>query len=244
MVAGNVEFRDVRFGYEPDRTIIHHLNICVKAGQKVAIVGPTGVGKTTLVNLLMRFYEVTGGDILIDGVSIRAMPKEEVRRCFGMVLQDTWLFEGTIRENIRFGSESIRDAEVENACKLAYMDRFAALLPHGYDTVIDEKATISQGQRQLLTIARAVAGNPPMLILDEATSSVDTRTEELLQKAMDGISEGKTSFVIAHRLSTIKNADLILVLKDGDVIEQGTHAELLAQGGFYANLYESQFSAE
>lgn len=241
-IKGNVEFRDVSFGYDPDKTIIHHLSFHVKAGQKVAIVGPTGAGKTTLVNLLMRFYEVSDGEILIDGRSIKTMSKQEVHNCFGMVLQDTWLFEGTIKENIRFGSKNRSDEEIKNACATAFIDRFIESLPKGYETVIDETANISQGQKQLLTIARAIVNDAPMMILDEATSFVDTRTEEQIQKAMDRISEGKTSFVIAHRLSTIKNADLILVLKDGDIVEQGKHEQLLKQGGFYAELYNSQFT--
>lgn len=238
---GDVEFKNVCFGYNPDKIIIHDFNVKVKAGQKVAIVGPTGAGKTTLVNLLMRFYEVNSGDILIDGVSIKDMPREEVRSYFGMVLQDTWLFEGTIRENISYGTEGLTNEQIENACSFVHIDHFIRSLPGGYDMVIDEKANISQGQRQLLTIARVMVNNAPMLILDEATSSVDTRTEELIQKAMDKLSEGRTSFVIAHRLSTIKNADMILVLKDGDIVESGTHDELLAKGGFYADLYNSQF---
>lgn len=240
-VKGDVEFKNVCFGYNPDKIIIHDFNVQVKAGQKVAIVGPTGAGKTTLVNLLMRFYEVNSGDILIDGVSIKDMPREEVRSYFGMVLQDTWLFEGTIRENISYGTEGLTNEQIEKACSFTHIDHFIRSLPGGYDMVIDEKANISQGQRQLLTIARVMVNNAPMLILDEATSSVDTRTEEIIQKAMDKLSEGRTSFVIAHRLSTIKNADIILVLKDGDIVESGNHEELLAKGGFYADLYNSQF---
>ncbi len=241
-VKGNVEFKNVSFGYTKDKTIIHDFSAKVKAGQKVAIVGPTGAGKTTIVNLLMRFYEINSGDILIDGVSIKDMPREEVRSYFGMVLQDTWLFEGTIRENIAYGSTGLTNEQVENACCFAHIDHFIRSLPGGYDMVIDEKANISQGQRQLLTIARVMVNNSPMLILDEATSSVDTRTEEQIQKAMDRLAEGRTSFVIAHRLSTIKNADLILVMKDGNIIETGNHKKLLKAGGFYADLYNSQFS--
>ncbi len=241
-IVGNVEFRDVCFGYDEDKTIIHNFSAKVKAGQKVAIVGPTGAGKTTLVNLLMRFYEVNSGDILIDGVSTKDMSREEVRSCFGMVLQDTWLFNGTIRDNISYGTTGLSKEEVENACCFAHIDHFIRSLPGGYDMVIDEKANISQGQKQLLTIARAMVNNSPMLILDEATSSVDTRTEEMIQKAMDKITANKTSFVIAHRLSTIKNADLILVMKNGNIIEQGNHKKLIENGGFYADLYNSQFS--
>ena len=241
-VVGNVEFKNVSFGYTPEKTIIHNFSANIKAGQKVAIVGPTGAGKTTLVNLLMRFYEINSGDILIDGVSIKDMPREEVRSYFGMVLQDSWLFAGTIRENISYGTTGLSNEEVENACCFAHIDHFIRSLPGGYDMVIDEKANISQGQRQLLTIARVMVNNSPMLILDEATSSVDTRTEELIQKAMDKISKNKTSFVIAHRLSTIKNSDLILVMKNGNIIEQGNHDELMAKKGFYADLYNSQFT--
>jgi len=241
-VVGNVEFKNVFFGYDEDKTIIHNFNAKIKAGQKVAIVGPTGAGKTTLVNLLMRFYEINSGDILIDGVSIKDMSREEVRSCFGMVLQDTWLFNGTIRDNISYGTTGKTKEEIENACCFAHIDHFIRSLSGGYDMVIDEKANISQGQKQLLTIARAMVNNSPMLILDEATSSVDTRTEEMIQKAMDKITANKTSFVIAHRLSTIKNADLILVMKDGNIIEQGNHKKLIAKGGFYADLYNSQFS--
>ncbi len=240
-VVGNVEFKNVSFGYDPDKVIIHNFSANIKAGQKVAIVGPTGAGKTTLVNLLMRFYEINGGDILIDGVSIKDMPREEVRSYFGMVLQDTWLFEGTIRENLSYGTEGLTNEQIEKACSFAHIDHFIRSLPNGYEMVIDEKANISQGQRQLLTIARVMVNNAPMLILDEATSSVDTRTEELIQKAMDKLAEGRTTFVIAHRLSTIKNADIILVLKNGDIIESGNHEELLEKGGFYADLYNSQF---
>ena len=240
-VKGNVEFKNVCFGYDADKVIIHNFSANIKAGQKVAIVGPTGAGKTTLVNLLMRFYEVNSGDILIDGVSIKDMPREEVRGYFGMVLQDAWLFEGTIRENISYGTYGLTNEQIETACSFAHIDHFIRSLPNGYDMVIDEKAKISQGQRQLLTIARVMVNNAPMLILDEATSSVDTRTEELIQKAMDKVSEGRTSFVIAHRLSTIKNADIILVLKDGDIVESGNHEQLLEKGGFYADLYNSQF---
>lgn len=240
-VRGDVEFKHVCFGYDEDKEIIHDFCAKVKAGQKVAIVGPTGAGKTTLVNLLMRFYEVNSGDILIDGVSTKDMPREEVRGYFGMVLQDAWLFEGTIRENISYGTTGLSNEEIEKACSFAHIDHFIRSLPNGYDMVIDEKANISQGQRQLLTIARVMVNNSPMLILDEATSSVDTRTEELIQKAMDKVAEGRTSFVIAHRLSTIKNADVIFVLKDGDIVESGNHEQLLAKGGFYADLYNSQF---
>lgn len=241
-VKGNVEFKNVCFGYDPDKVIIHNFSANVKAGQKVAIVGPTGAGKTTLVNLLMRFYEIGSGDILIDGVSIKDMSRQEVRGYFGMVLQDAWLFEGTIRENISYGTYGLTNEQIEKACCFAHIDHFIRSFPSGYDMVIDEKANISQGQRQLLTIARVMVNNAPMLILDEATSSVDTRTEELIQKAMDKVSEGRTCFVIAHRLSTIKNSDLILVLKDGDVVESGNHEQLLEKNGFYADLYNSQFS--
>lgn len=241
-VKGDVEFVNVKFGYDKNKPIIRNFSLKVKAGQKVAIVGPTGAGKTTIVNLLMQFYEIDGGDILIDGVPIKSMSREEVRSFFGMVLQDAWLFEGTVRENIGFGAKDVSSEKIIDACKAAHADGFIRSLPQGYDTVISEKTNISQGQRQLLTIARAMANDFPMIILDEATSSVDIRTEEAIQKAMDEIAKGKTSFVIAHRLSTIKNADIILVLKDGDVIEQGTHLQLLSRGGFYAGLYRSQFS--
>lgn len=243
-VKGNVEFRNVHFGYNPDKIIINDFSANIKAGQKVAIVGPTGAGKTTLVNLLMRFYEVNSGDIFIDGVNTKDMSREEVRSLFGMVLQDSWLFEGTIRENISYGTKGLTNEEIENACCFAHIDHFIRSLPGGYDMKIDEKANISQGQRQLLTIARVMVHNSPMLILDEATSSVDTRTEQLIQKAMDKLMVGRTSFVIAHRLSTIKNADLILVLKDGNIVEQGNHEQLLAKGGYYSELYNSQFEEE
>lgn len=240
-VKGNVTFNHVSFGYRPDREIIHDLCVDIKAGQKVAIVGPTGAGKTTIVNLLMRFYEVSGGDIKVDGVSLKDMTREDVRDLFGMVLQDTWLFQGTIRENIAFGREDLTNDEIENACSFAHIDHFIRSLPNGYEMVLDENANISQGQRQLLTIARAMVQNNPMMILDEATSSVDTRTEILIQKAMDKLTQGRTSFVIAHRLSTIKNADLILVMKEGDVVEMGNHEQLLKQKGFYYDLYMAQF---
>lgn len=243
-VKGEIEFRNVNFGYLPDKTIIHDFSAKIKAGQTVAIVGPTGAGKTTLVNLLMRFYEINSGDILIDGVSIKDMSREEVRSLFGMVLQDTWLFEGTIRDNVSYGTNGLTKEEIEGACCFAHIDHFIRSLPGGYDMVVDEKANISQGQKQLLTIARAMVHNSPMLILDEATSSVDTRTELQIQKAMDKLTEGRTSFIIAHRLSTIKNADLILVMKDGNIVEKGTHDELLEKDGFYASLYNSQFAGK
>ena len=243
-VKGDIEFKNVCFGYLPEKEIIHDFSAKVKAGQTVAIVGPTGAGKTTLVNLLMRFYEINSGDILIDGVSINEMSREEVRSLFGMVLQDTWLFEGTIRDNVSYGTTGLTKEEIENACCFAHIDHFIRSLPGGYDMVVDEKANISQGQKQLLTIARAMVRNSPMLILDEATSSVDTRTELQIQKAMDKLTEGRTSFIIAHRLSTIKNADMILVMKDGNIVEKGTHDELLEKDGFYASLYNSQFAGK
>ena len=238
-VKGLVEFKNVCFGYDKDKEIIHNFSAKILPGQKVAIVGPTGAGKTTMVNLLMRFYDINSGDITIDGVSIYDMKREDVRALFGMVLQDTWIFDGTIRENIAYGSEGKTNEEIEKACSFAHIDHFIRSLPGGYDMMLDETANISQGQRQLLTIARAMVNNAPMLILDEATSSVDTRTEIQIQKAMDKLTEGRTSFVIAHRLSTIQNADQILVMKDGNIVEQGTHEQLLQKNGFYAELYKS-----
>jgi ATP-binding cassette subfamily B multidrug efflux pump len=242
-VVGNVEFEHVSFGYNPDQMIIHDFSAKAEAGQKIAIVGPTGAGKTTMVKLLMRFYDVNSGSIRIDGHDIRDFNRRELRDAFGMVLQDTWLFKGSIMENIRYGRLDATDEEVIEAAKAAHADHFIRTLPGGYDMELNEDASnISQGQKQLLTIARAILADNRILILDEATSSVDTRTEELIQSAMDNLMKGRTSFVIAHRLSTIKNADMILVMKDGDIIEQGDHAELLAKGGFYADLYNSQFS--
>ncbi|WP_455238118.1 ABC transporter ATP-binding protein [Streptococcus sp.] len=241
---GHVTFEHVRFGYSPDKTIIHDFTAEAKPGQKVAIVGPTGAGKTTMVNLLMRFYDIQDGKISIDGVDTKAMSREEVHDAFSMVLQDTWLFEGTIRENLVFNQTDISDEAVEAATRAVGVHHFIRTLPNGYDTVLDDSVTLSVGQKQLLTIARALLKDAPLLILDEATSSVDTRTEELIQKAMDKLMEGRTSFVIAHRLSTIRNADLILVMKDGNIIEQGNHQELMSQNGFYADLYNSQFTEE
>lgn len=243
-VKGNVDFDNVVFGYSKNKTIIKGFSASVKAGQKVAIVGPTGAGKTTLVNLLMRFYEVDSGDIKIDGVSTKALTREQVHAFFGMVLQDTWLFEGSIKENLRYNNPNVSDEQIVDACKKVGVDHFIQTLSNGYDTKIDDSVNLSAGQKQLLTIARTMIANRPMIILDEATSSVDTRTEILLQEAMDKVMEGRTSFIIAHRLSTIKNADVIFVLKDGDIIEQGNHIELLAKQGFYSDLYNSQFEED
>jgi len=240
-VEGEVEFKNVKFGYLPGKPVIHNFSAKIKAGQKVAIVGPTGAGKTTMVNLLMRFYELDAGEICIDGVPIQKVPRDVVHAQFGMVLQDTWLFEGTIRENIIYSKNGVSDEEVTRACKTVGLHHFIKTLPLGYDTMLNDKASLSEGQKQLVTIARAMIQNAPLLILDEATSSVDTRTERLVQVAMEQLTQGRTSFVIAHRLSTIKNADLILVMKDGDIIESGNHTELLAKNGFYAELYNSQF---
>lgn len=241
-LKGNVEFKHVHFGYNEDRTIINDFSAKVKEGQKIAIVGPTGAGKTTMIKLLMRFYDVNSGEILIDGHNLKDFNRSELRQMFGMVLQDTWLFHGSIKDNIRYGKLDATDEEVVEAAKAAYVHRFVQTLPDGYDMELNEEASnVSQGQKQLLTIARAILADPKILILDEATSSVDTRTEIRIQKAMDNLMKGRTSFVIAHRLSTIRDADLILVMKDGDIVEQGNHEELLAKGGFYANLYNSQF---
>lgn len=240
-IKGTVTFDHVKFGYNPDKIIIHDFTATARPGQKIAIVGPTGAGKTTLINLLMRFYEVDSGRITIDGIDTRDMTREQVHDQFCMVLQETWLFEGTLRENLTFGTEGITDGQLDQACRAVGLDHFIATLPDGYDTMLDDKTELSQGQRQQLTIARAMLENKPMLILDEATSSVDTRTEQQIQRAMDTLMTGRTAFVIAHRLSTIRDADLILVLRDGDVVESGTHEELLAQNGFYADLYMSQF---
>jgi ATP-binding cassette subfamily B multidrug efflux pump len=242
-VKGEVVFDNVVFGYDPEKTIIKSFNAHIHPGQKVAIVGPTGAGKTTMVNLLMRFYDVNAGSISVDGVNIADMKRSDVRKMFGMVLQDTWLFNGTIKENIMYGKPNATEEEVESAAMATHVDHFIHTLPKGYDMMLNEDADdISQGEKQLLTIARAMLANPPMLILDEATSSVDTRTEILIQEAMERLTEGRTSFVIAHRLSTIRNADLILVMNEGNIVEQGKHEELLANNGFYASLYNSQFS--
>ena len=243
-MKGEVVFDQVSFGYTPERTIIHDFSATAHAGQKVAIVGPTGAGKTTIVNLLMKFYEIDKGSIRIDGVDTKAMTRSEVHDAFSMVLQDTWLFEGTIRDNLIYNQTGISDERMMEASKAVGIHHFIMTLPDGYDTVLDDTVTLSVGQKQLLTIARALLKDAPLLILDEATSSVDTRTEELIQKAMDRLMEGRTSFVIAHRLSTIRNADLILVMKDGNIIEQGNHEELMAQAGFYADLYNSQFTED
>jgi len=241
-VKGKVEFRNVRFGYEDtDKIVIKNFSAVAKPGQKIAIVGPTGAGKTTLVNLLMRFHEIQSGEILIDDIPISQLSREEVHSQFCMVLQDTWLFEGTVRENLIYCTEGATDEQMEKACKAVGLHHFIRTLPKGYDTVLNDQVSLSQGQKQQLTIARAMIASRPMLILDEATSSVDTRTEVQIQRAMDELMANRTSFVIAHRLSTIRNADLILVLREGDVVESGTHDELLAANGFYAELYNSQF---
>lgn len=240
-VKGNIEFKNVKFGYDDDKVIINDFTANVKAGQKVAIVGPTGAGKTTMVNLLMKFYDINDGDILIDGTSIRDIKRSNVHDLFTMVLQDTWLFNGTVKENIIYNQKHVSDKKVEEVCKIVDVDHFIKTLPDGYDSVISDNDSVSSGQRQLLTIARGMISDSPFLILDEATSNVDTRTEELVQKAMDKLMENRTSFIIAHRLSTIKNADLILVMKDGNIIEQGNHNTLMKKNGFYANLYNSQF---
>lgn len=243
-LKGDVTFDNVFFGYNPDRTIIHDFSAKAKAGQKIAIVGPTGAGKTTIVNLLMKFYEIEKGRITIDGVDTKQMKRSEVHDAFSMVLQDTWLFEGTIKENLIYNQKNISDEAVVAATKAVGVHHFIKTLPKGYDTVLDDTVSLSVGQKQLLTIARALLKDAPLLILDEATSSVDTRTEELIQKAMDKLMEGRTSFVIAHRLSTIRNADLILVMRDGNIIEQGNHDQLMEENGFYADLYNSQFDEE
>lgn len=240
-VQGDVEFDHVKFGYDRDRIIIHDFSASVKAGQKIAIVGPTGAGKTTMVNLLMRFYELNSGSICIDGIPTDRLTRKNIHNLFCMVLQDTWIFEGTIRENVRYAKTDCTDEDVVKACKAVGMHRFIKSLPQGYDTVLTDQESLSAGQKQLITIARAMVENAPMLILDEATSSVDTRTEEIIQRAMDKLMKGRTSFIIAHRLSTIRNADCILVMKDGDIIESGNHDKLMQQDGFYAHLYNSQF---
>ena len=241
-VKGNIEFKNVKFGYNPDKTIIKDFSAKVKNGEKIAIVGPTGAGKTTMVNLLMKFYEINSGDIIIDGVSIKELSREEIHKLFIMVLQDTWLFEGSIKDNLKFNKKDVSDEHLWDICKTIGIDHFIKTLPGGMDSNVSDNDAISSGQKQLLTIARGMVEDAPFLILDEATSNVDTRTEELVQKAMDKLAEGKTSFIIAHRLSTIKNADLILVMDDGNIVEQGRHDELLKKNGFYAKLYNSQFT--
>lgn len=241
-LKGNVTFDHVQFGYDEDKIIINDFSANVKDGQKIAIVGPTGAGKTTMVKLLMRFYDVNKGAILVDGINIKDFKREDLRKMFGMVLQDTWLFGGTIKDNIKYSKEDATDAEVIEAAKAAHVHHFIKTLPKAYDMVLNEESSnVSAGQKQLLTIARVILADPKILILDEATSSIDTRTEIQIQSAMDNLMKGRTSFIIAHRLSTIKNADLILVMNHGDIVEQGTHEELLTKGGFYADLYNSQF---
>ena len=240
-VKGKIEFKHVKFGYDPDKTIIHDFSAKVKPGEKIAIVGPTGAGKTTMVNLLMKFYEINSGDILIDDVSIKNLTRENIHDLFVMVLQDTWLFEGTIKENLKFNSKKVTDKEIDTCIKTIGVDHIIKTLPGGIDSMVGDNDSISGGEKQLLTIARGMIKDAPFLILDEATSNVDTRTEELVASAMDKLTKGKTSFIIAHRLSTIKNADLILVMKDGNIVEQGNHKGLLKQNGFYAELYNSQF---
>jgi ATP-binding cassette subfamily B protein len=240
-VKGEIEFKNVKFGYKKDKIIIKNFNAKVKPGQKIAIVGPTGAGKTTMVNLLMKFYEINSGDILIDGVSTKELTRENIHDLFVMVLQDTWLFDGTIKENIKFNKENVSDKEILESCKAVGIEHFIKTLPGGLNSMVGDSDIISSGQKQLITIARGMIENAPFLILDEATSNVDTRTEELVAKAMDKLTEGKTSFIIAHRLSTIKNADLILVMNEGNIIETGNHEELMKKNGFYAKLYNSQF---
>ena len=240
-VKGFIEFKNVKFGYDKKKTIIKDFSAKAEPGQKIAIVGPTGAGKTTMVNLLMKFYDINSGEILIDGVSTNNLTRENIHKLFIMVLQDTWLFEGSIRDNIKFNQENITDKDIWRACRTVGVDHFIKTLPGGLDALLNDNETISSGQKQLITIARGMIEDAPFLILDEATSNVDTRTEELVQKAMDKLMEGRTSFIIAHRLSTIKNADLILVMNDGNIIEQGNHEELINKNGFYAELYNSQF---
>ena len=244
-IKGNIEFKNVNFGYNTEKTVINDFNAKIKEGQKIAIVGPTGAGKTTIVKLLMRFYDVTSGKILVDDYNIKDFKRGELRKIFGMVLQDTWLFAGTVKDNIKYGNENATDDEVIQAAKAARVHHFIKTLPNGYNSILNEETSnVSAGQKQLLTIARVILANPKILILDEATSSIDTRTEIQIQSAMDNLMKGRTSFIIAHRLSTIKNADLILVINHGDIIEQGKHEELLKKGGFYADLYNSQFEGE